>query len=184
MKEIEEWKNIIGFDTQYEISNFGRVRSKNRYVNITEKKQRFYKSKILKQTTQRNGYKCIGLHLNKYVKIFLIHRLVADMFILNKEKKTQINHIDGNKNNNNVSNLEWCTCSENNLHRTRTLRYNICEAHHNAKLTQKQVDYIREIKKIADENKIRNWGCGKLAKEFNVSYGAISRIVNNRRWNN
>ena len=117
MKE-EIWKDIKGYKGLYQVSSFGRVKSFKTNLN----------GKILKQRTNPNGYKSVNLSLNGKVKLKVIHRLVMETFkeeklnfkympnedisIINLDKLI-INHIDGNKENNNITNLEWCTYSYN-----------------------------------------------------------------------
>ena len=105
---MEEWKKIDDYEN-YEISNLGFIRSFN-YGRI----------KILITDEQKNGYLRIGLWENNKKKKFLIHRLVATAFIPNPENKSQVNHIDGNKKNNRLENLEWNTSSENIIHAYKT----------------------------------------------------------------
>lgn len=104
---IEIWKPVKGFEN-YEVSNLGQVKSLN--YNRTKG------TKILKPGMDTNGY--LQVHLSKNGKHYAksIHRLVAEAFIPNIDNKPEVNHIDGNKQNNKVENLEWVTRRENNKH--------------------------------------------------------------------
>lgn len=104
----EEWKDIKGYEGLYQVSNCGRIKSLN--YNHTNKE------KIRKKDISNKGYECILLCKNASKKKKLIHRIVAETFIPNPENKPQVNHIDGNKKNNNVKNLEWVTNGENEKH--------------------------------------------------------------------
>lgn len=101
--EKEIWKDVVGYEGLYQVSNLGYVKRKNR---------------ILKHT-YREHYKAVILCKNGKTKTFQVHRLVALAFIPNTNNLPQINHIDGNKLNNKVSNLEWVTPSENRKHGIR-----------------------------------------------------------------
>lgn len=112
MEEI--WKDIKGYEGKYQISNLGNVRSLYDQ-NQFKKNSRI---KILK-LGERNGYSVINLQNKikpKERKSYQVHRLVAEAFIPNPENKPIINHIDENKKNNIITNLEWCTQKENVLH--------------------------------------------------------------------
>lgn len=100
-EKIEIWKKITGYKKTYEVSNFGRI--KNIKKNI-----------ILKPQINNHGYCMIALYKNKKFKNYRVHRLVAQAFIPNYDKKPVIDHIDGNKQNNHFKNLRWCTREENN----------------------------------------------------------------------
>lgn len=113
--DFEEWKFIDGFDNRFSVSNFGRVRSNERVVSnhtgVIHKKDC-----ILKQQKNHKGYLTVTLLNGNYKKTISVHRLVAKAFIPNEFNKPQVNHIDGNKENNFYKNLEWCTNKENQLH--------------------------------------------------------------------
>jgi len=102
---MEVWKKITGFEN-YEVSDLGNVKSSQ-----PNKKERFLKLRI-----SRFGYARVMLQQNNIKKEVLVHRLVALHFIENTLNKEQVNHIDCNKLNNKVSNLEWCNQSENMIH--------------------------------------------------------------------
>ena len=85
--------------------------------NVINKKR----NSELKNCDSGKGYKYVKLHYSSKPKNYLIHRLIAETFISNPENKTEINHKDGNKSNNTISNLEWCTKSENMKHSYDTL---------------------------------------------------------------
>ena len=114
MKEI--WRKLKdnGF---YEISNFGRFRSLDRYVK-NGNGVRIAKGKIIKPTLTRNGYLEYSYQVDGKRKVILAHRLVAMYFIENPNNLPQINHKDENSKNNNVKNLEWCTQKYNNNYGT------------------------------------------------------------------
>lgn len=108
----EIWKSIPNC-ADYEVSNFGRVRTKDRMV-FNGKGYFLKKSIICKQSISKKGY--MVLTKRKGLPTQCVHRLVALAFIPNPDNKPQVNHIDGNKMNNNVNNLEWCTNTENQIH--------------------------------------------------------------------
>lgn len=112
MKEI--WKDIEGYEGLYQVSNLGRVkRLKGKY----RKSER-----ILKQGINKQGYLLVCLCKDNTHKMGRVHRLVAQAFIPNSENKPQVNHIDEDKTNNNVDNIEWMTAKENNNHGSRNVR--------------------------------------------------------------
>ena len=109
----EQWKPVEGFEGLYAVSNLGRVKS------LGNDKSR--KEKILKPH-KVNGYLRVTLCKDWKRKFFLVHRLVAEAFLPNPEGLEQVNHIDENKTNNVVSNLEFCDCKYNNNYGTRNKR--------------------------------------------------------------
>jgi hypothetical protein len=116
---MEIWKDIVGYEGLYQVSDLGRVRSLDRIIKGNKGSEYLKKGKILKQTFNLKKYSQVNL--SKYGVDYhkRVHRLVAETFIPNPEMKPQVNHIDGNKNNNHVINLEWNTESENVIHAYR-----------------------------------------------------------------
>lgn len=173
----EEWKDILGYEGYYQISNIGRVKSltrkklaNNRYCNIQEK--------ILKKNVNNYGYILVRLYKNGKSQTLRVHRLVAQAFISNPKNKPQVNHIDGNKQNNSMKNLEWCTNKENTKH---AFENKLCvglkgEKHPIAKLTKKDIFFVR---KMVKEKKYKQT---ELAEIYKVNRSTIWRIINNKSW--
>jgi len=117
--KTEMWKSVIGYESRYEVSDLGSVRSLDRYSRHNTSKTGFilHKGKILKPYTSEKGYLKVdlgdGFGKRKSVPV---HRLVAIAFIENPMNYYQVNHIDGVKTNNHLDNLEWCNNSMNQVH--------------------------------------------------------------------
>jgi len=122
MELTEIWKQVVGFEGFYEVSNFGNVRSVDRYVKHPRGSMMLRKGKPMKQSKNKHGYMDIRLGKNGIEKAYLVHRLVAMAFIENNENKPQVNHKDGVKDNNKLENIEWATRSENRYHSYRELK--------------------------------------------------------------
>ena len=176
MKEI--WKDIPNYEGLYQASNLGRIRSVDRYKEVIIKNQygeykrtKFFKSYILKQQTYI-GYKCVQLHINGKYKWEKVHRLVAMAFVPNPENKPQVNHIDGNKSNNNVLNLEWCNQSYNTKH---AYKNNLIK-HYKIEINQYDLEgnYIKtweSAKEIEKKLKIKNSQICRCCKNENSTAG-------------
>jgi len=155
MQEI--WRKVKGYESYYEISNKGNVKS----LIGWDGKKYIEREKILKQTFTSTGYKKVELYMLKKRKSKKVHRLVAIAFIDNPNNKPYINHIDGNPLNNNVSNLEWCTQQENVIHAIR--------------IGLKKVLYIPEEELI---EKYKHMSAKQIAKDYSVSICTIIRFLN------
>lgn len=105
----EEWRDVPGYDGTLQVSTLGNLRVIRYYT------------KVLKPFKSRDGYLVGTVHFNGSRIRHGVHRFVAEAFIPNPEGKEQVNHINGNKEDNRPENLEWATCQENNLHRCRVL---------------------------------------------------------------
>ena len=113
---MEIWKNVFGFENQYEVNKSGDVRRKQAETIYKDGRVAHFSNNILKQSPNKKGYMRVYLSKNskKYTKT--VHRIVAETFILNPENKRTVNHKDCNKLNNSVDNLEWATNLENMQH--------------------------------------------------------------------
>lgn len=152
MKEI--WKDAFGYEGYYQVSNLGRIRTVKRF---------HYKAIIRKTSLDRYGYETVCLSAKNIQKNVLIHTLVAKTFILNPENKREVNHKNGVRNDNRLSNLEWVTAKENN--------------HHSLRTGLKKCRFSAEdVKKMRDRsNKV-----SELSKEFNTSANYIYEIRSGR----
>jgi hypothetical protein len=160
---MEEWREIPGYEGFYWASSEGRIR--NRF------------GKIRTLSNHRDGYLKISLSVRNAKTTGSVHRLVASAFIPNPENKPQINHKDGNKRNNIISNLEWSTSEENNNHAYETgLNKCIGSNHHQSKLTESDVIEIRE------KYSIGNRSYSSLSEEYGVSKGTIAFIIRRVYW--
>lgn len=120
IKEI--WKDIKDYEGLYQVSNLSRVKSLDRWVKGRNGSLRICKERILKPGTDKYGYLFVILCKNGKVKKFSVHRLVAEAFIANPHNYPCVNHKDENKQNNNVSNLEWCDVKYNTNYGTAIKR--------------------------------------------------------------
>lgn len=114
-----EWKSVAGFEGLYEVNDNGEVRSVPRFRSGKGGAPTPVKGRTLKQSKDRYGYLKVCLRDGSKAHNVLVHRIVAEAFIPNPENKPSVNHIDENKTNNSVSNLEWATVKENNNHGSR-----------------------------------------------------------------
>jgi len=114
MEEI--WKDIKGYEGYYQVSNFGIVKSLDRYVKNVIHGEILLKGRIMPKKISSKGYLQGRLSKDGKRTNIPIHRLIAMHFIPNPENKPHVNHIDGDKTNNNISNLEWVTQRENVTH--------------------------------------------------------------------
>lgn len=119
---IEEWKTIVETEGKYEISNFGNLRSVDRYARVCGEGKRLVKGQTIIPAKCSNGYLELQASIGKHRKCLLVHRLVAKYFIPNPDNLPEVNHKDENPQNNRVDNLEWCTPKYNCNYGTRNQR--------------------------------------------------------------
>lgn len=121
----EKWKDIQGYEGLYQVSNFGRVKSLERYKKNNLGSKSLISKTILKQSISNKGYCRIHLCKDAHKKAFSVHRLVADAFVPNPNNLTYVNHKDENKKNNRADNLEWCDCKYNINYGTHNKRISL-----------------------------------------------------------
>lgn len=169
----EEWKRLIyqgkDYGDWYEVSNLGNIRNSNtKYV---------LKLKLLK-----TGYYSITASLGsrQSKKTIRVHRAVAETFIANPNNYPVINHIDGNKLNNCVDNLEWCTYADNTRHAwdNGLITPKRGVDNHWSKLTSEDVKYIREHYILGDNM----YGTRGLARKFGVTHEVIRKVIHNQSY--
>lgn len=175
---LEVWKDIVGFEGYYQVSNLGNVKSLERLVwNKSNKVFHKRKSVLIKQNSD-GYYKMVCLSKCGKAKTFKVHRLVAKSFCENKENKPQVNHIDGIKTNNSSENLEWMTSSENQQHavdnKLQPEQYG--EKNPFSKLSEKDVHEIRRMRK---EN---GFSHKKISDFFSVDRKTVGNVLNGVSW--
>ena len=175
MENIEFWKDIVGYEGRYQVSNNGNVKS---LARITESRKGVFQNKkevILKSFDSGRGYLKYKL-CSSGEKTISAHKLVAMAFIENPENKSQINHLNGLKKDNRACNLEWCTGSENVIHSlNNNLKISQKGSEHGmSKLTEKNV---LEIRKIGRTKTLK-----EIGKIYNVDASSISLVLLNKIW--
>lgn len=194
---MEIWKDIKGYEGLYQVSNYGNIKNVERYINANLKnniKKVKRKSKILNPfCSNKIKYYTITLYKNKKPKNYRLHRLVAIAFIPNPNQYKEVNHKDGNKLNNNIDNLEWCSRIQNMEH-----AYKNGLIIRKKGLIMKRGKYHKSSKKVYQYNLngelIKQWdSMSDIKRELNLSIGNISSCCNGKRkqaynfiwkWNN
>jgi hypothetical protein len=159
---IEIWKDIEGFEGRYFVSNTGRVKSL--YTG---------EERIMKLYFRPKMYTTVGLSWNGRTIAYQVHRLVATAFMPNLMNLREINHKDGNKYNNYIDNLEWCTSKENKQHAIKIGTFIKGESAGHAKLNEFQVRVIRKANDLFIH---------ELATIFNMSVSATEQAKNRKTW--
>lgn len=166
MENVEIWKDVMGYEGLYRISSKGRI------FSITKQ--------IIKslQINKKDGYTRVTLSKNSKHRSYPVHRLVAQAFLENPENKPTVNHIDGNKNNNFLENLEWATHREQVLHAIETglLVPKRGENHHNSKLNNNSVKEIKDLLENTNKTQV------EISNQFGVSKSQITNIKQRKSW--
>ena len=172
---LEEWRDIVGYEGLYQVSDSGMVKSVSRMASHKAYGLMRVDEKILKPCVLKSGYSSVVLSVQSKTKSLLVHRIVSAAFIPNPESKPHVNHKNGIKTDNRAINLEWCTRSENELHAFRIgLKSHVGEMHNQSKLTKEQVIEIRRGDKLLKTS--------QLAKNYSVTVQTIYDIRSGKSW--
>ena len=163
----EIWKPIKGYEGLYEVSNFGRIRSLDRWCSNGRGKQ-LKKGKILKPQKNRYGYLYINLYKNGIMKHITIHKLVAEVFLPNPNNLPCVNHKDECKSNNVVNNLEWCSYS-----------YNINFGTRNKRMIKKRCKPV--VQYTLDGQFVREWESTNECYRNGFNQGAVAACCRGER---
>jgi hypothetical protein len=173
-----EWKDVPGYEGIYAISKLGVVKSVDRVVTRSNGVKLRTGERILKQSLS-SGYPKVSLFINGKGTTFKVHRLIAILFIPNPDNKPFVNHINGIKTDFSISNLEWCTCQENNAHAFKTgLNFSRqtgttgAKSHH-----AKAIDQYSLIGDL-----IKRWDCAMdVENELGFNHTNISKVLTGKR---
>lgn len=167
---MEQWKPVVGYEGLYEVSDSGEVRGLDREVdtNIRFNNKRIVKGKILKKRIGTKGYYSVDLCKEGKVIRTNIHRIVAEAFIPNPDNLKVVNHINGDKQDNKVSNLEWVSYKENHWHARKTGLLTEIGQHNNKRIKCVETGDIFPNSVKAAEWLIENEGSKTTAKKSTV----------------
>ena len=172
---VEEWKDIEGHEGYFQVSNTGKIKRleyQTEFIRLRKTQTLRLDERIVDQFISL-GYKRVRIGVHGKRDSLRVQRIVAMALIPNPENKSQVNHIDGNKLNNHVDNLEWCTQEENCGHASRTGLYPSGERHYKSKLNKFKARVIRKTPDLSN---------GELGRIFDVNSSAISQVRRGITW--
>lgn len=177
----EVWKDIEELKNAYQVSNFGRVRRKSRKVptNVPGQRNglRNLSERITKSQDNGHGYQQIYVKIDGIRIMVYLHRIVAIYFLPNPENKPEVNHKDGNKENNRADNLEWATRKENVKHAVDNNLLSKGEKVWNCKLTEQKILAIRRLHRMNP-----NFNRAAINRKLGLGNSTVSKIIKKTRW--
>jgi hypothetical protein len=176
---MEQWKDIPGYEGYYQASTYGNIRSVERKIKRKDGTSQTKKS-ITKSKRIRKDYHATTLHKESERITYGVHRLIAMTFLPNPFNLPQVNHQDGNKLNNHLDNLEWSTGSDNIKHAIETgLRPNNLYQGEKNGMSVLTEEIVRKIIMMLPDRSMR---VSDIASKFGVRHTAVSRINTGKRW--
>jgi hypothetical protein len=173
---MEIWKDIEKFNGEYQVSNIGRIRSKEAIIIRSNGRLHTRVSKVLKPSLDK-GYLKGSVCVDKKMIPYKIHRLVAECFLENPKKYNEVNHINGIKHDNRVENLEWCTRSQNIIHALKNGLLPVTRGSQRtqAKMNEETVLNIYELRKKGCQRK-------DILKELGITVHMYKGVISNKSW--
>ena len=180
----EVWRDIVGYEGIYQVSNLGRVRSLDRLVRGARGMRRIL-GKVLSNRILPNGYNYVGLSKEHHSVHHYVHRLVAQAFIPNPDNISDVDHIDGDKTNNCVENLRWCTHKQNINYAIESGSFNPSATTKAFLATERGKRHHEKLRKLRSRPVVRDDGVEYLsaaaaANAIGYSYSAVRDVLMGR----
>ena len=172
------WKDVVGYEGRYKVSSDGGVRSIGRYKEAGNQFKKFNYwviGKELRLSQDKDGYKVVSLGKDGERVTKKVHRLVSEAFIPNHESYPAVNHLDSDRANNSLCNLEWCTNKMNSAHASKS--GNVLKGESHSKVRLGLVEF-KFLKLWVD----RGYSSKELQRAFDVSKSIISAVKHNKHW--
>lgn len=174
--EGEYWKDVPDYEGFYVVSNLGRIKGLVREIDMSNGNTGLFYERIMAQRLRPSGYLCTELCKKGIRKHFLCHRIIALAFVDNPFNYEVVNHIDGCKTNNKISNLEWCSSGQNQEHAYKSGLKRPCYKNKEA-LTLRKEDAV-VIRKRLENGELQK----DIANDYKVTPATISLIKTGKRW--
>lgn len=173
----EEWRQVVGFEGLYEVSNLGRVKTVHRVLTRSNGAKQTVRERIRKQVTaQRGGYAMVTLTNMCHRTLAPVHRLVLEAFVGKRPDGMECCHIDGNPLNARLDNLRWGTPESNGQDRIRHGTQTTCAAHPCAKMTREQVIEARALRRSGV------WTVDQIAQRYGVENSTMASALSGKTW--